>query len=193
MDGRIQMTTAERYPVPPTDQFYLDWENPASIVMLVSSVVFGLMVLAMAVFIFLNWSNPVVQDTSLSFHLVQFGSMFISCFIPFVYVGDPANSTCAFRPWTSLCFTFVYGNILARQLAVGEGVLTTLLKTYRDQDDDIGHILNVKYGPFLLARNLSLFVAVHILILAVWTAVAPPTNTLITSPGPWDTEVINLR
>lgn len=191
LEGRIRMTTAERFVTPHTDDYYLDWDNPAAIIMMISSIVIGFLTLVMAVFIFANAiaANPVVRNTSISFHIVQLSSMFVSCFITFIFIGDPPDSTCAFRPWTSLCFTFVYGNVLARQIAVFTTLLVNKVQSIRKHDAETVHVLTVKYGPFSLMRNLFSLPVIHIIILVVWTAVDRPSNMLISSPGPYNTEV----
>ena len=185
LQGRIQKTTAERRLTTPTDEFFVNWDNPAAIVMMISSVVVALITLMVAIFLFANMLHPVVRDTSISFHIVQFSSMFISCFITYIFIGDPPDSTCAFRPWTSLLFTFVYGNVLAKQISVFVQYIAS--KARKDYEDE--GIMRLKYGPILIFRNLIGFLVIHLIILIVWTTVSFPINTLVTGDGPYDTEV----
>eukprot|EP01087_Luapelamoeba_hula_P014713 TRINITY_DN4360_c0_g1_i2.p1 TRINITY_DN4360_c0_g1~~TRINITY_DN4360_c0_g1_i2.p1 ORF type:complete len:851 (-),score=84.01 TRINITY_DN4360_c0_g1_i2:131-2683(-) len=169
---RIQTTSALKANIyaPYYDDYFVDWDSAHAIVLIVLSVITALFLFLLLITVIVLWivKDPSIRGTKLMFNVVQICSMIVACFIIFIFIGEPNDAYCAVRPWTSLLFTLVFGNLMAKQISITIQSIEAIVKKESDE------IMQVKYKMFLLLRNLIPFVVVHVVFLILWTSIDHP-------------------
>lgn len=68
-------------------------------------------------------------------------AIILSCMIIWFFIGQPTNGICGVRPWLSLFFTCVFGNLVSKQLSIAH----EWLKKYITKEKDDTGVLQPKY------------------------------------------------
>eukprot|EP01087_Luapelamoeba_hula_P021233 TRINITY_DN7384_c0_g2_i3.p1 TRINITY_DN7384_c0_g2~~TRINITY_DN7384_c0_g2_i3.p1 ORF type:complete len:853 (+),score=95.08 TRINITY_DN7384_c0_g2_i3:165-2723(+) len=170
--GRIFTTDEVPFTGPPKhyDDYYIDWDTSHAIVLIILSITMaiGLVVVLIGVIVLWILKEPSIRGTKLIFNCVQICSMIIACFIIFIFIGKPTDAYCAVRPWTSLVFTLVFGNLIAKQIAMTAQSFINIAKKQTDS------IMRVKYKWYFLICGLAPMLIVHVIYLILWTSIDHP-------------------
>jgi len=183
VDGRITTTDEVLVFTTPTDEFYVNWGHPAAIVFMIIAVLLALFVLAVGIFVVAHVMTAPVWDTSITFHVTNFFVLFFACFTIFFFIGQPTDSWCAVRPWTSLVFTAIFGNLLAKQVST----LIQWLISFKKKESSV---LHVKYNPGFWLAVISPLLIINFIYVIIWTAVDHPYPQVVNCiAGSYDTEL----
>ncbi len=183
IDGRIKETSIIQEELNRPLPAYLKWDDPPSILFTILLPTMSFLIIFCLVFIIICHKTEPVQDTCVAWHCTQLISMFLTCYIIFIFIGEPDNDLCALQPWTSLVFTLVFGNLLAKAIVLS---LQAFIKWKKKEEG----MLYPKYNSLHIMGIVLLFFCINTLYLIIWTAVdAPFVQEVKTSAGSHPTEV----
>lgn len=184
------------------DNYYVDWGDYPAIILVICSFFTAVFLALVLVFILATVCTTAIKETSISFHVVQLSSMVVSCFIIYIFIGNtiivfiggaqlfylcflgtPSDGYCALRPWTSIFFTLVFGNLVAKQMAM---TIQSIRNKFKKDDESVMH---VKYNPLYLSLILVPFLLANLLYLILWTAIDYPKAGSYSASGQYNSQV----
>ncbi|KAL6078486.1 hypothetical protein QOT17_001653 [Balamuthia mandrillaris] len=159
----------------PKETTWVEWSDPVAIVFL--SLLFLISFVAVVVaayFVYYTMSSTssekaakskstILRQTGYLFNFGMLVGLALAALAILPFIGEPTDTTCAVRPWMSLFWVFIYGNLVAK--------LAFMFRSKLKQKEE-GLLFPTYSWIQVLVCNAALL-SIELLILILWTAVDP--------------------